>query len=103
MVAEADQVVASTVKTLLGSTNDQITFVNNEITKVRNRASNLEERLHDAERREFALQRKIKTLETKMDTITDMIHDPYMTLDRLRVYVPSPHDGERDNHNEPVT
>lgn len=72
--ADASRIISNTVEDLLGSARDQITFLKTELTETRQTVV----RLHKAS----------NTLEQRINGLIHMIHDPYMTIDRLRAMVP---------------
>jgi hypothetical protein len=79
--ADTTRVVADTVEDLLGSARDQIGWLKGELTYTQTAMVQLHRNANN-------LQQKIDTLQGKLDHLVGMIHDPYMTLDRLRVIVP---------------
>lgn len=72
--ARADETMAGAVKVLLGSAAGQ--------------AKALDAELRECRAELLTVRRQADMLERKMARLIAMIHDPYMTLDRLRVTVP---------------
>jgi hypothetical protein len=81
--ASADETLADAVKVLVGGAADLVGPLKRELGEARAELSQT--------RGEVAkLQRDCTQLEYRVARLIDMIHDPYMDLDRLRVMVPLP-------------
>lgn len=83
--ADASRIVADTVEDLLGSARDQIGFLKSELVETRATV--------------VRLTRSTDTLERRIHHLMDMIHDPYMTIDRLRVMVPQTDATPEERHS----
>ena len=84
LLAQADDTVAGTVKVLLGSATSQAKALDTELRECR-------AELNTVHRKADGLERQVDVLDRKMVRLIAMIHDPYMTMERLRVMVPDPH------------
>jgi len=81
--ADADESVAGAVKVLIGGAADLVAPLKRELAATRLDLVKTHTSLSLVERRAAALERQ-------MERLAHMIHDPYMTLERLRVMVPDP-------------
>jgi hypothetical protein len=87
--ANADETVAGAVKVLIGGASDLVEPLKRELADAR-------VELRQARAEVAQVRRGCELLEQRLARMVDMIHDPYMTLDRLRAtltVVPEPGNG----------
>lgn len=88
--ANADEAMAGAVKVILGAGVDLVQPLRAELAQAQLETTRL--RQETLEMRSMTMQ-----LESRLLRLVSMIHDPYMTLDRLRATVPMDPGGTNGN------
>jgi uncharacterized protein Yka (UPF0111/DUF47 family) len=88
LTAKADETVASTVKVLLGGAADLVQPLQRQLDATEKRCDELDRKLRSA-------RSEADKLAVKLHRLVMAIHDPTVTVDRLRTMVGPPSDNGR--------